>query len=480
MKPDKAHKKIRIAKLKKVNIYQVPDKYFQTLPMVVWNRIIGALGVAWLVLIFGCEDPGEIGLGFIPNDNGFYFSDTVTVSTSTVTLDSLPTSGTGIILVGEYTDLELGQVSAKSYFQVGLSSTEGLSSALLTNDQESVFDSLALVMHFTGYSYGDTTKAQTLNVQRIIQTFEPPSGSVFHNSSQLAVEEEPLASITFVPRPNQFDSIIMRLPDALGQEFFDLAMSSASEMSSQADFLEYFKGLAIVADRNGGGSVLGFDATGTSIFMRLYYHDHDEMVAYKSYTFPLINEQHQFNYLQGDRSNTTLSVLQTQRESLSAAETGEQSFVQAGTGVMTKIEFPYLANLTQTEGFFIINAELEIRPVQDSYSQWHYLPDSLILYQTDEFNTIGEPVPIDFSGSVQYAGLNLDEELNLDTYYSFSLTEYLENEVFQSAIQHGLLLATPPGNYTTTVDRLYVGSNRNQENLTRLKLNYIVSNQNIN
>src|SRR6187551_2831865 len=47
------------------------------------------------------------------------YTDTITLATSTVLLDSIPTSNTGALLFGKYQDPKLGLVDAKAFFQVG-------------------------------------------------------------------------------------------------------------------------------------------------------------------------------------------------------------------------------------------------------------------------------------------------------------------------------------------------------------------------
>ena len=78
------------------------------------------------ITIAGCtNDPSSLGLSdsSFKTDYGVVLVDTVTVSVSTVLLDSIPTSNTGVLLVGGYSDMKLGRLQAEAYVQVGIGDT---------------------------------------------------------------------------------------------------------------------------------------------------------------------------------------------------------------------------------------------------------------------------------------------------------------------------------------------------------------------
>lgn len=433
------------------------------------------IGTSVLVILFlsTCTTGDEIVVDFIDKEEDVYFTDTVTVVTSTVLMDSLVTSGTGTMLVGQYLDQELGLVTTKSYFQIGVGASS-LFSNLSGLEENSYFDSLALVLHYNRYSYGDTLQPFTLKVHQVSESFEPSDDANFYNSQELVFNPTPLALVTFNPRPHQQDSLVLRLPDHLGGQFFELALEDASQINNNTDFLEYFKGLALTPGDTDDGAVIGFVASGTQAYLKLYYHQIDENLEHKEYVFPLTNEANQFNQIQSDRTNTSLIELTTQIEELNARETGEISFLQAGVGLITKIEFPYLEDLRKTEGFFILSAELEIKPVQTFNGGQFPLPERLVLYQTNQYNLIGDPLLGDFSADIQFAILNSDDEFGQETSYQFSLLEYLENEIISEDPSDGLLLL-PAEDFASSVTRLYLGGNRNKNYTTRLKINFLLT-----
>ena len=180
------------------------------------------------------NEPGSLGLAYstVDKDYAVILVDTVKVAASTVLLDSIPTSGTGSILIGGYSDPKLGVLNADGYFQVGIGdSWEPADNA--------IYDSLVLVMNYSGYHYGDTSSTQTFMARRITAPFKTYSlpqfwvdekqysalyqESSLYNSSAIRYDVSVLGSKTFRPRPNSDDSVTIRLDDGLGREWFNLA-----------------------------------------------------------------------------------------------------------------------------------------------------------------------------------------------------------------------------------------------------------------
>ena len=119
--------------------------------------------------------------------------DTIKVAASTVLLDSIPTSGTGSILIGGYSDPKLGVLSAEGYIQVGIGDAWDPA-------DNAIYDSLVLVMNYSGYHYGDTSNAQTFIARRITEPFKTYSCHSFgwmRNNIPLFIRHQ--ASITPAP-----------------------------------------------------------------------------------------------------------------------------------------------------------------------------------------------------------------------------------------------------------------------------------------
>ncbi|MBN2775033.1 MAG: DUF4270 family protein, partial [Prolixibacteraceae bacterium] len=221
-----------------------------------------------LFLVSSCTEDEtssvSIGENFINSQSTIAMVDSFTVKMSTVLLDSVPTSGNETLLAGTYTDEFLGKVSASGYFQLTLND-----SAIV--NQESVFDSLTLILHFTRESYGDTTQYQELNVHRVLQDIEEHEDGNLYNTSSIPYSTEPLGSKSIMAKPHKSTELEIRLSDELGLEFFDKMKNRSEEFNTTADFRDYFKGLVIVPGDN-NTSVLTFSATDSLLAMVLYSH----------------------------------------------------------------------------------------------------------------------------------------------------------------------------------------------------------------
>ena len=123
---------------------------------------------AVIAVFTACDnEPGSLGVAHTTVDKDFavVLVDTIKVAASTVLLDSIPTSGTGSILIGGYSDPKLGVLNAEGYIQVGIGDA-------WEPADNAIYDSLVLVMNYSGYHYGDTSNAQTFIARRITAPFK--------------------------------------------------------------------------------------------------------------------------------------------------------------------------------------------------------------------------------------------------------------------------------------------------------------------
>jgi hypothetical protein len=132
------------------------------------------------------------------------------------------------------------------------------------------------------------------------------------------------------------------------------------------------------------GSILGFDASGSKI--RVYYRQYNNGVLESAY-YDLTHTTlyYQYNKISSDRTNTSLASLQPGNKILSSGLTDNEVYMQAGVGIVTKVEFPYIKDLYNVNDVLLINsAVLVIEPVHGTYSATRQLPLELTLYHTNE------------------------------------------------------------------------------------------------
>ena len=335
------------------------------------------------LFLFACEDPDEIGLGIQPQLK-FFFTDTLSVRTSTVLLDSVisasrganPASSNGYprtLLVGNYRDPVFGNISAKSFFTVGQFQA-------FNPGENYEADSLVLLLTYN-YYYGDTTQAQTLTVHRLTDTLD--LDRTYYTFEEAEYDNRVLGGKRFLPSPRKRDTLRIAFDPSvakqLGKDILDLPTLSSEPFA----FEKFFRGLALVNNRS-GNAVLGFSLGST---LRLYYHNRTAPGRGLFHNFGVTAAPLLFNQVKSDRKGSLLGTL-TQNTPLASEQTNGQAFIQSALGVATKIEFPTLEQFSRVGRTGVNRAELVIETLPNSGSQNLAPPSQLYLTESTPTNRI--------------------------------------------------------------------------------------------
>ena len=316
-------------------------------------------------------DAGEfvVGSDYLALNNKVVLIDTVTVDMSTINFDSLVTSSQNRILIGNYDDPIFGKVKSNSYFQLAAGSytlNNGTSDTETTNY---VFDSIAMILKYDNYYYGDTTKVQTFDIHRLAQKVKPNiDDNNFYNNSALNYSEESIGTISYKPRPTERDSITIKMSDAFGSAIFQKIKKR--EITDFDSFSEYLKGLVLVPAASNSSSVIGFHISTSKV--RLYYSKYQADTEETPYIidFTITDATKQFNSISLDKTGTLLQNLPLSDSKLSSSLMNKQSFIQSGTGVACRVDFPNIKELRYiSEKGAIVDAQLIFKPVSNSYSE---------------------------------------------------------------------------------------------------------------
>lgn len=470
-------------------------------------------GYVWYVflafILFHCKE--ETGGLYLPEtlekNYTLVFNDSITVKTSTVLLDSIPNSNRGILLIGKYDDDKLGIVESRPHFQIIYGNGWIL-------DSEATYDSMVLLMNYSGYYYGDTTKTQTIEVRRVLSDLKTSRISTFwiemglysylegngrtgsiYNESSFTVESSPLGSATYLPRPRKgIDTIRVRLNDALGNEFFQKKLQNSFSMSDPQHFLDtYFKGLAINSLSN--SNIIGVDPK--NVRVRIYYKEKgSERLVRKHFDFLAVSDNESYPFLLNynkiltDRSGTSLAALSPQNE-IPSTLTDDESYIQSSVGLVTKLTFPGLLNVASTPGFKQLTfARLVLEPVKDTYNSQTYLPNQLVLFRSNRTNIPFAPLT---------ANIDLLESTGIESgathTYSFIVTQYIQSIISSNTNVKDVvvLLSTPlatnsanPSKYEIandnrnnifkTVTRIAIGNGQRAKYRARLEIYYLKEN----
>lgn len=402
-------------------------------------------------------------------------TDTVTVIASTYLLDSLPTSNTGSILLGQVDDPDFGKTRLSSYFQVGL--------PVLNNGsipEDALFDSLNLVLKYNKYVYGDTNGIQQFSAHQLTkriklikveQAVEPEERPIFvkeealYSTSKFAYDPLPLGEVSLLPKPFSSDSLAIPLKKALGQELLKMLIDKDTRLNNNEDFLNYFRGLVLTAGSN-GKSIVGFDAEKAKIVLYYNYKGPDGFPKKGTVQLNLNDKQYQFNHVDADRNQTRLQALNYHSRELSAEATNKELFVQAGTGIVARLALPGLTSFLQQPGIGVNAAELVIETESSSYKVFK-APQELNLFISNARNTPTQVLTNADGKSIQMAKFQPGNDAGSKAKYVFQLGGYIDALRKGKYKNTALMLSLPFDPLTKTVDRLRIA---NGESIRSIKV----------
>jgi len=453
-----------------------------------------------VAITWACEDPNTLAVSRVFSGNNLQtiYSDTFSVLTSTIQLDSFLTNNTGTVLLGRYKDDRLGHVSASSYFQISYTGS-------FVQDNTSVFDSAVMVFPYNHQFTGDTTKLITIKgyevTEQMVFRIQPVvvqpggpaspsviktsafSGSGFFSNSTFSHSPDPIFSGTVKLFPHT-DTLSIRVPDSFARKWFLLAKhdSTTHIFSNQSIFVNsFFRGMYVEADASTEACIAGFNVGSSSnsnrnpdppekkLRLRFYYRKLSNGLYSKAHQdFTITNPIYQFNSITYDRTGTTLASLQP-NEGISSRLTGDVSYVQAGTGLVTRLDFPSLKTFFANNPALSLNAAyLVIYPEAGTYPKNTLPPKQLQLFTTDVSN-----IPLNVAPNVGIATISFDYQYGLNTQYTFDVFPYIFAQIKSGTNFITPLLLTPGGgSLGTNVQRLYLGDRIHPNTKIQLKIFY--------
>ena len=410
-----------------------------------------------------CDENAEnftLGEEFIETQTDITLIDTFSVSLSTVLLDKVETSGTENMLIGNYEDKFLGKISCNSYFQIGIPTSIDI-------ENEDVYDSLYLVIYSNGYFRGDTTKPQGIYVYQLTENIVTETDEVLTNQSTFSYNPNPIGTIIYNPKPTSAeDSVLIKINDNVGLDLFLKINEESDVISNNELFIDQFHGLVLKADEAYTGSVVGFNVNSSDVKLvlcttRFGEHGREEIRN----EFTMYDSTKQFNQITYDLSSTLLKPLAEQRYELPTTNTHGLAFLQAGVGLIIRVDFPSLSNILMFEQGTIVKAELIVLSV-DTGNDDGDLNSSLLLYKSDKINRVQSSIA---SASKITTGESYEEEIT----YTFDITDYLKDELddlYFDPEESGLLITLSSTALSSTLERLIID---NKSPKTKLKIYYL-------
>ncbi|MAM20035.1 MAG: DUF4270 family protein [Bacteroidota bacterium] len=425
------------------------------------------LAISYLIslcsLLVACseeETASGVGEDWIRSNTKAYFIDTLTVRSSTFKFDSVQVSSTDRLLIGSYENDIFSRTSASSYLSF-LNTTYNL-------DDDAELDSIQLIMKYDGYYYNDTLSSQTFEIHQVLEQIEPEEDDYFYNTSDFQYDSTVIGALQFKPYTHIQDSIKIPMDYLFGNAIFEGIQQN--EINNADDLLREFRGLLVMASAN-NSAVLGFDKNES--YLRFYYSVPDELENEEHIMDFTLGYANSFHHISSERNNGLLEQL-SQEEQLYSEETGNRSYMQAGTGISTKIEVPYLERLYDIEGEgYIVSANLKIGldrsrfrelPVQDSLQ--FFLVDSKSEILGQLYNILGT--------DVAYAILTEEDEEYNTASYSLDVKAFLDSKLTEYGGEKWSLAIVPSENNQAVDQYIFFGNMASDEERIKLEITYAI------
>lgn len=336
--------------------------------------------------VAGCKEPEITTLGILPDSDklGLLNNDTSTLISFTIPDDSIRSDETSLNLLGVYNDPVFGTAKASVYTQVRLSA-ENLD---FGNASDLVVDSVILSLVYGGI-YGNTSP-QSFKVFELTENIYKDSNyystrAFLYNSVEIGTA----ANIT----PNLTDSAVvggvkeppqLRIP--LNNSTGDKLIKGTSDVYvSNGNFLNYFKGVFIVADTavlppSGDGAILYFDLLNAYSKLTVYYRNLADTDTLK-FDF-LINENcARMTSFKFNRSGTSIFTNDT-------LNGNNLIYIQSMSGAKSKIKLPFLENYLEKGRVAVNKAEI-IFNVEDNSTDVFSPHANLFLTNIDSAGNAG-------------------------------------------------------------------------------------------
>jgi len=425
------------------------------------------LALTLLSFLLSCQDPIGIYVDTTGGKINTSFTDTIKVASATLLLDSTFTSGQSAAVVGRFTDPVFGEVSSKVFAQISLPllNTEQFTALVFPDADKglAVYDSAYIYVAHNGFIYGDTTKPLQLSIHRLTDNFV--QSKKYTKDDYLNYNPTPIVSRTFDYKSlkralsTAQDSLMrFKLSDDIGNELFSLI---GTDTGSNIDkFTAAVKGIAIVSN-NQAKNIAGLSVSNS--FLKLYYHTTNST---DRKSLPLTFNAQRFSQIETNRQGTALQNLETLKP-LSKSLTNQVTYLQTGTGIVTKLDFPGLAALQKLGNVTINRAELVIKPDSMNLIGNYQTPPQISLVQLESTNQVKRTSAglIDFIALNGVSGTQYVASYDAtNNKYSFNFSSFLQDLIAKKQITKGLaivpsLLNTSNGTisiYNSNVSRMVI------------------------
>lgn len=376
-----------------------------------------------------CQQSTLVGSNLIDEDNTQVQEiDTLRVETASLLLDSVYTADGNRLLAGSYIDPYLGTVQSQCFFNV-----DTLGTFSIDDDDNLRYDSLSVSLRYE-YQYPATDQVQRLSLYTLDTELEDEK--LYFNHSAAIPTRQKIATLRFNTRTTRNKRFSTRLDDGLGRLLFQVAKGQ-----NGLDLDQVIQGLSLQQEGSAAGqSVMGFATD--SLEIQLHYRDQKTKEAGRIEL--RLKPGRRFNRIGSERSQTALRNLVQRGVPLAATQSKAETYIQAGVGICTQVEFPTLRSLRQNRSISIHLAYLDFELPKASYQGSDFDPlENLYVYTPTHKNTLRLPYWAGSEANPVSIRLSVNP-LTGNSRYRVYLTDYVHDVLNQDDEDYrGILLYVP-------------------------------------
>ena len=428
-----------------------------------------------VILVFAVssckKDPYQVGINLLPPSDTLNVktSDTASFVAYSVLQDSVRTDETTLSLLGSLMDPVFGSTTAGFYMQYRLSAEApdfGTNPGL---------DSIVLMIPY-GTIYGDTNALQTLKVYEISKDFY--YDSVYYSNQSVETYGIPLANYTF--KPARYDTLTIggvkttphiriRLNQFTNYFGNKILHAPATSLSTNANFLEFMKGLYIESSQTAsGGALLSFDPTSLISGIVVYFHNSEN----DSLHFNIIGNSlcARFNHFDHNHYMNASPGFRQQVLQHDTTLGKNNLFIQGLAGARVRIRLPFLKTFGKSGKIAINYATLTIKNAETDTTLQPPVKLSLVIVDTEG----NVAFIVDETEGTSYAGGSYNTSART---YQFRISRHMQQVVDGKIKNYDMyLMANDPSTNVLVTNRVMLtGTNPQLPGLSadRVKLQVI-------
>jgi len=320
---------------------------------------LSGLLLSAILILFACNDDIDLSPDLQGNTQFLetQFTDTLTIETTVGIWDTINTTFSPYMLVGNSSDKYFGTLTANAFAQFILP-RDSLQFED-TQGEVGTLDSMVFSLDIHE-SFGDTLSPQTLEIHILSQRFN--TSKTYYQTDEIPYDQK-IATLQIDENTDLSQPLHIHLEPDWAKRIYEAG--GTDDFLNQNFFEEWFTGIRISAID--GNMVHKINPLSANTFLGVYYHTKTDTLLQRIGTYDGQNIGYRFNQILTDLSSSDyLSELTPQTE-ISTKELNHWGFIQEGTGIYTKVRIPNLEQLNANGDIYLNRAELTFEPSEENY-----------------------------------------------------------------------------------------------------------------